>query len=124
MSTLPTAEWEIFCGNPGNNVVEYGDNISEVLDFCGRVLYGNTLFDVLLLKIPRMEPNHPDTLGYEYDPVPDKQPEWVMKTLMRDGEVRCRLLENKHELFGMLIAELKMGTSYIEVCHISNACEP
>jgi hypothetical protein len=115
-------QWEVHAGDPGNSFTDYCSSPTEILELCGRLLYGNTLFDVLFLSIREMSFTKPDTLGETFSPIPDKKPEWIMKAVDRDGSLSCRQLESKYELFGMLIADVRRQAKFIEVRHISNAC--
>lgn len=114
--------WEVHAGDPGNSFTDYCTSPTEVLELCGRLLYGNTLFDVLFLSIREMSFTKPGTLGHTFTPILGKKPEWIMKAVDRDGRLSCRQLESKYELFGMLIADVRREARFMEVRHISNAC--
>ena len=109
--TLP---WEVRAMDHGADVTENCDGVDAVLDHCGRLLYANTIFSMTLLQISHAQSQEkmdgwtsPELNGQTY--------EWVMK-IVRQGVVRpTRYFDHKHDLFGMLIAELKQGTDHIEV---------
>ena len=115
--------WEIYCGDPGNGITHFSSTPSEILEYCGRLLYGHDLFEIIFMRIRRVEANQPESLGGTYPALPDKAPNWIMHTLGNDGKIACRQLETKHELFAMIIADLRLGASIIEVRHITNASE-
>jgi len=117
--------WEITFGCPGNEVGRYFETVDETLEYCGRVFYANSLFDLLRMRVRHLDGDVPKAWS---DPWDDKYPaasespaEWGMAILSNDGRVRCRQLENKHEVFGMLMAELKLGSVLIQV-HRSSPC--
>jgi hypothetical protein len=122
MATPLELKWEVHAGDSGNSFSDYCSSQTEILELCGRLLYGNTLFDVLFLSIREMSFTEQDTLGYEFSAIPGKKPDWIMKAIGHDGTSSCRQLESKYELFGMLIADVRRGAKFIEVRHISNAC--
>ncbi len=113
-------EWEIKWGD-GHSIIKYCWSVTDVLEYCGRMLYGNDLIEVLFLSIREASSGAPDGLGEDYLHDPSKKPEWIMKYVDKDGAVSCRLLESKHELFGMLIAHVRLGAGLIEVRPVSNA---
>lgn len=117
----PKVLYEIYCGDTGNSFTDYAYTVAELMDHCGKLLWGQNLFEVLLMRIRRVEADQPDSLGDTYPQRPDKQPEWIMHILPTDGEVRCRQLESRHEVFAMIVAELALGANMIEVRHITNA---
>jgi hypothetical protein len=119
----PEPEWEIECGDPGNTLIKYCWSPTDVLEYCGCLLYGNNLIEVLFLRIREASSGAPGSLGDTYAPEPSKKPEWIMKSFDANGQTSCRLLESKHELFGMLIAHVRLGAGLIEVRHVTNAGE-
>jgi hypothetical protein len=118
-----TLKWEVRAGCPGTDVVQYCANTDEALDFCGRLLYANSLFSLLLLRVRRVEANQPEFLGDEFSVGLKRSTEWVMRIAESSGGFRERQLASKHELFAMLIAELRLGCTQLEVRHISNVCK-
>jgi hypothetical protein len=122
MGTPLELQWEVHASDPGHSFTDYCSSPTEILELCGRLLYGNTLFDVLFLTIQEMSFIKPDTLADTFSPIPDKKPEWIVKVVDGDGRLFCRQLESKYELFGVLIADVLREAQFIEVRHISNAC--
>ena len=108
---LSPLQWEVSCGDPGNNVAGHFETASEALEFCGKLLYGNLdfLFEIYRLELRRMLPGSAHAPEPEYEHNPDLGPQWDMKVQAADGTYSSRLLETRHELFGMLIAEVKLG---------------
>ena len=82
---------------------DYAD-VDEVLEICAKLLFGN-LFDVHRLRIFQSEQEE-KFLEWEYPP-PEKLPKWIMLVEQSNGERSGRALANTHELFGMLIFDLK-----------------
>src|SRR5260221_5405377 len=112
--------WEVSCGDPGNTVARIFETPSDVLEFCGKLLYGNLdfLFEICRLDIRVMETGDIPNLGEGYTPQPGIDPHWTLRARMPDGTVSCRLLETKHELFGMLIADLNRGATVIQIYNL------
>lgn len=101
--------WEVSCSDPGNTVYGHFHTQSEVLEFCGKLLYGDLgfLFEVARLDIRLMEPGEVPRLGDGHNPPPGTNPQWSIRARTPDGTVSSRFLDTTHELFGMLIADLK-----------------
>jgi hypothetical protein len=59
-------DWEICSGGIGDSLTKYCVTPIEVLEYCGRLLYGQNLFEVLFFSIREMSSGSPETLGYEY----------------------------------------------------------
>ena len=81
------------------------------------------MVEVIFLSIRKASSGAPEGLGDTYAPEPSKKPEWIMKSFDANGQRSCRLLESKHELFGILIAHVRLGAGLIEVRHVTNAGE-
>lgn len=114
-----TEEWDLSCSDPDiSEISKYFWAADELLDYCGELLYGQRLFPVMHLLIRRAEAYNIDGLGDGYRPEPGKKLEWLFKAF-RGGQVSCRQLETKHEVFGMLIAEIRLGAAVVEVRHKS-----
>lgn len=111
-------QWEVFTGCHGAQVFDYFKDTDGALDFCGRILYGNSLFDLLLLRVRRVGGKRTGE-DDEFCARVAEATTWVMRIFEEDGGFRDRQLATKHELFAMLIAELRLGASLIEVRHRS-----
>ena len=101
-------QWEVSAGaGPDNLVCNYLCGADDAVDFCGRLLYGNTIFPVLYLSVRNLTY---DPKGSGPNPErPDGTTSWVMRTVDKDGRWRERRLATKHELFAMLVAEVALG---------------
>ena len=106
--------WEVTGRDHGAEVTETCDDINQVLDFCGRLLYGNSVFVVTLLQV-RHEEAEGEMSGWAAPECDARTYKWVMKPL-RQGQARpARFFDHTHDLFGMLIAELRQGSDHIEI---------
>jgi hypothetical protein len=116
--------WEVSGGCIGTNFTDYLYTTDDLLDLSARLLYANSLFEILLLRIQHMYSGHPKMewdgkcLALRKDTV------WVMMISDSPGKFRQRQFSNKHDLFGMLIYELRRGKPGIEIRHISNVGTP
>ena len=106
--------WEVLGGEQGAEITQYCFDTDEVLDFCGRMLYGNSLFRVSILQIRHID-SPAETEGMFSTERNGKRYKWYMKTVRRGKPRPERYLDHTHELFGMLIAELRQGAEHIEV---------
>ena len=116
--------WHVqVCGLPGENFDQYFYETKDLLELCGRALYGNSLFEqLLLLRICHRNQAKREFLGYEYVPIDGVKVEWKMKSLDAHGSVSYRLFESRHEAFAMLVAQIKLGATIVEVYRKDNCC--
>src|SRR4051812_33083867 len=111
----PESYWEIEChGLPEERLYTYCGDAKELLERCGAILYGNTVFDVTFLRVWYRQDERPKDLSRDDDPAQRAGVEWIMRSENSEGSISYRQLENKHELFGMLIAEVRRGMKRVE----------
>jgi hypothetical protein len=115
----PNAEWIIeFGGEPDTVTVEEEcASVPELLEKCGRALYGDEPFKVLSIRLFHESKYEQELLGYTFKSTEGREVEWLLKSLGPKDELSCRFLEAKHEAFAMIIAEMRRGSKYVELWH-------
>ncbi len=113
-------QWEVCCGDLGNTITHYFCTSSEVLDFCGQIFYANFdfLFDVVTLDIRYMDSMADDFPEEYYTAKYGDEYLWRLLSRSEEGPISCRLLETTHDLFGMLIAEIKRGATRVHIYNL------
>jgi hypothetical protein len=113
-----TFDWEVVCGDAANHVIHFFDSPSDALEHCGRLLYGNMefLFESICIRLLTAEKEEPlNSASFASPPGADSH--WTLQAQTQDGHITRRRLDSKHELFGMLIAEMKRGATNILICY-------
>ena len=106
--------WQIQAGGVLLQFTEYCDTVDEVLDFVGRLLYGNVLFETSLVMITDL---NTEKFSFPETKHQDLGRTWLLESKQGDQLQPARWLTHRHDVFGMLIAELRQGADHIAVCH-------
>ena len=114
--------WKISAADPGSNVGLHAWSEDEALDFCGRLLYANTLFEVINLTIQRADSRSKVDWASQTKTI-SWGIQWVVRIPHETGRDGYReiQLKSKHELLGTILAELRKGAFHIDVRNILNA---
>lgn len=106
--------WEVLAGDQGSELTQCCETIDEVLDFCARMLYGQSVVKVKFMQI-FWEYAEGKTQGWDSPERGEETFKWVMRPTRRGEPRPARYFHHTHDLFGMLIAELRQGTDRIEI---------
>ncbi len=121
MTSPGRLQWSLVCSNPGAAFDCFFHTREEVLGYCGRLLYGNLIFEFTDISIRYLSP--------EGDKDPQKMPDfperqsgfnWAVSVYWESGESLIRQLKHKHEVMGALIGAMERRPLAISITNFGN----